>query len=491
MPLTARLSDSSDRTYSTRLRTAVVLTGSGTAGAYHAGVLRALHEAGLKIDLVAGRGTGAVGAFFTAVDGGARLWEGDGLWRAAGAARFYGWRSPLRAAGWALVAAAAIFALPLAVLALAVLIGIVGLLLTLVGLERAGGVLRAGFSTWVDALFAPEALPTVIPRLVLFAILAGVVALAAALAAESVHARARRRTANGTLWRLLGSPLTSSVLLERAAAELWNLIRGAAPLAAPAPPELARRYVELLADNLGQPGFRELLVTVHDMDARRDLVFALLAAPHRPGFFGRPGAPESASRALEAFDLAGVGRDHALDALAGTLALPVATEPHLATFSAEGLWRGETHRLCDRPGALARLLHEVALAGAEQVILVSPSAPPGRAHQLNAGRADLRGRAGEQLGAFETAGLRDVLDQFAGRFAGLFVIRPGHNPIGPLDFRGVYDERSDRRLPLSELADRGYSDAYRQFIEPVVGAGGDRIETSPPGAAPPVRGVLP
>mgnify|MGYP002022991102 CR=1 FL=1 len=40
-----------------------MLTGTGTAGAYHAGVLRALHEAGVKIDLVAGRGIGAVGAF--------------------------------------------------------------------------------------------------------------------------------------------------------------------------------------------------------------------------------------------------------------------------------------------------------------------------------------------------------------------------------------------------------------------------------------------
>ena len=65
--------DSPDRLYSTRLRTALVLTGSGTAGAYHAGVLRALHEAGVRIDLVAGRGMGAASAMFAAVDGGPRL----------------------------------------------------------------------------------------------------------------------------------------------------------------------------------------------------------------------------------------------------------------------------------------------------------------------------------------------------------------------------------------------------------------------------------
>jgi hypothetical protein len=121
----------------------------------------------------------------------------------------------------------------------------------------------------------------------------------------------------------------------------------------------------------------------------------------------------------------------------------------------------------------------VSIAGAEQVIVLSASAPAARPHELSAGRADLRGRAGEQLAAFETAGLRDVLEHFGGRFAGLFVIRPAHNPLGPLDFAGVYDERSDRMHTLAELVDRGYEDAYRQFIEPVVGASGDRIEARP------------
>ncbi|MEN3338078.1 MAG: hypothetical protein V7647_1754 [Acidobacteriota bacterium] len=473
--------DSPERSYSTRLRTAVVLTGSGTAAAYHAGVLRALHEAGLKIDLVAGRGAGAIGAFFAAVDGGAKLWDADGIWRSKAASRFYGWRPALRIAGWALVAAGIIFAVPLALLALAVAVGTIGLLLTLVGLQGPGSLLRTSFSAWIDALFAPAALPTVIPRLVLFALLVGLAALAGSVLSASLGGRAKRRTEHGTMWRLIGSPLTAAGLVDRTLAELWNLIRGAAPIAAPPAPELGRKYVELLSDNIGQPGFRELLVTVHDMDARRDLVFAMLGTTHRQRFFGRPGAADSSGRALETFDLAGVGRDHALDALAGALAIPVATEPHLASFSAEGVWRGETHRVCDRPGALARLLQEVALAGAEQVILVSASAPAGRAHELRAGRGDLRGRAGEQLGGFEAAGLRDALEQFDGRFAGLFVIRPGHNPLGPLDFGGVYDERSDRTLPLAELTDRGYGDAYRQFIEPVVGAGGERIEAVHPG----------
>ena len=50
------------REYSPRRRTALVLTGSGTSGAYHAGVLKALDESGVKLDLVVGSGVGALGA---------------------------------------------------------------------------------------------------------------------------------------------------------------------------------------------------------------------------------------------------------------------------------------------------------------------------------------------------------------------------------------------------------------------------------------------
>src|SRR5947199_367899 len=40
--------------YSPDRRTALVLTGTGTDGAYHAGTIRALTEAGVRVDLVAG-----------------------------------------------------------------------------------------------------------------------------------------------------------------------------------------------------------------------------------------------------------------------------------------------------------------------------------------------------------------------------------------------------------------------------------------------------
>jgi hypothetical protein len=88
---------------------------------------------------------------------------------------------------------------------------------------------------------------------------------------------------------------------------------------------------------------------------------------------------------------------------------------------------------------------------------------------------DVRARIGELVRSMETAVLHDCATIAATRFSGVFVIRPGHNPIGPFDFAGVYDEASDRQRTARELIQQGYDDAYRQFIEPVVAAG-ERLE---------------
>ena len=82
--------------YSPSRRTALVLCGTGAHGAYHAGVLRALQEAGVKIDVVAGEGVGAAGAVLAAIDGGSRLWEADGIWRSEKPGRFYDWTPGVR-----------------------------------------------------------------------------------------------------------------------------------------------------------------------------------------------------------------------------------------------------------------------------------------------------------------------------------------------------------------------------------------------------------
>jgi hypothetical protein len=159
-----------------------------------------------------------------------------------------------------------------------------------------------------------------------------------------------------------------------------------------------------------------------------------------------------------------------VDVLAAALSLPVVTPPWPVTFAADSYWSGETHRLCDRPDATIRLLEELVAAGADQVIIVSATPAPGEPHALTDPRVDGHGRLGQWLLSRETAALRDASAGRAGQFKNLHIIRPDHNPVGPLDFGGAYDSRSDRMATLAELVDLGYADACRQFVEPVVGA---------------------
>ncbi len=454
--------------YSPRHRTALVLTGTCTAGAYHAGVLRALTEAGVRIDLVAGHGIGAVGAFFSAIEGGARLWADDGFWRQRQVAAFYPWRPVLRALGWAGAVSLALVVVPLALLALGLVAYPAAFLLRLVHME-AGGALADGYSALVREAFLPGRLPSWIPQASLLLAVAVLALLATAAYRARVPGRERER--GRFWWRVFGAPLDASGVVRYWQAALWRLITGGAKIATPGLLELSRRYAELLTENLGQPGFRELLVLVHDLDTRRDVVVAALAEPYRRAFFGRrTGAMVSEARASETLDLAGADRDHAVDALSAAQCPPVVSEPWPVAFAPESYWRGETHRWCDRPGSVARLLEEVRSAGAEQVVVVSAGTSSAAPHTLTGLRLDGRGRVGAWLASEGAAAVRDAVKSQADAFRCVLQISPDHNPLDPLDVVGTYDERSDRVQLLGELVDQGYGDAYHQFIEPVVGA---------------------
>ena len=139
--------------YSPQFRTALVLTGTGTAGAYHAGVLRALHEAGVKLDVVAGCGIGVIGALFAAIDGAQRLWEDNGFWRSPRIRSLYGWRFAARVIVWALGISVAIVAIPLVVMAAGLVVFPVDFLLRLVGAGGAEGLVGAYLRT-AQAAFA-------------------------------------------------------------------------------------------------------------------------------------------------------------------------------------------------------------------------------------------------------------------------------------------------------------------------------------------------
>lgn len=456
--------------YSPERRTALVLTGTGAHGAYHAGALRALQEAGVKIDLIAGHGIGAGSAALAAIDGGARLWDTDGIWRSSAVTTMYGWRRPLHIVAWMGAALIAVLLIPLLVLLAGLLVFLIGFFLEMVQVSQ-GASMIAAYSAWLQAAFSGTGLPTVVPRAVTIVLAAtiGVVGVSAFLAGRVAGSR---RMQGGWWWRMAGAPLDARATADRFADALWELIRGAAPLARPARPALGRRFSEVLVENLGQPGFRELLLVATDLDARRDIVAALLTDPYRQEFL----APRvGVDRRSEVLDLTGVGRDHAFDIIAAGLTPPLVSDPHLLTFASDSFWRGETHRMCDRPGALQRLLEEVAAAGARQVVIVSGIAPAAAPHRLRAARVDMRGRFGDFQAAAEAVALRDAIEATRIFFESVYVVQPAHNAIGAYDLGGAYDEGSDRLMQVPELAERAYEDTYRQFIEPVVGASGEQI----------------
>lgn len=460
--------------YSPDRRTALVLTGTGTDGAYHAGAIRALSEAGVRLDLIAGRGIGAVGAIFGAIDGGARLWEPTGLWRRPLDGALYPWRAAYRNIARGLAAAALLLTIPPLVLGLAA--GVYQLAI----LSEIGGPGTAQWlaETWgrvLASLFAPTALPTRLPQLITAVLAFVVVAVLTAAWRARRRLPARRDQRGGSWWTLLATPMAGDATAQFFIGGLWDLLRGGANVRQPSSADLSRRYAELLAENLGQPGFRELLLVAHDLDARHDVVFALLEPAARRAFFSRtPGtAPER--RSSETVDLAGAARDELLEALAGALAIPGVTDPPFIGFAPESYWRGETHRLSDRPASLLRLLEEVAQAGVRQVIVVTAASGAAGPHELSTRRVHPRARLGEVLSSAEAASVRDAVRTATHWFDQLFVIRPAHNPVSALDGGGAYDAQSDRWQTVGELVDRGYEDAYRQFIDPVVGASGDEL----------------
>jgi hypothetical protein len=459
--------------YSPERRTALLFTGTGADGAYHAGALRALQEAGVKIDLVGGRGIGALGAVLAAVDGGSQLWESSGFWRSAQVASLYQWRWPFTVLRWLLIALLIVLAIPAAVIMLGLVVYPFALLLGMAGLE-AGATFVDGFVYWIGQAFVPAALPTWIPRLAaLFSTLALII-LGVGACMAWWRSPLYRRSTGSRLWSLLGSPIDARQAIDSATEAVWRLLKGGAAIKTPEANDLSKRYAELLAENLGQPGFRELLLVVHDLDANRDLVFGLVRDPYRKMLFPSPGSV-AAQRRAEAQDLGSGTQGFLADVLAAALSLPGVSDARLIRFAPDSYWRGETHRLSDRTSSIGRLVEEAAAAGAEQVMIVAATPEPPGPHELRPPRLDGFGRVGEQIASAEAAALADAVRHLHHRFQGVYVIRPSHNPIQPLDLTGAYDEKSDRMQPLEELMERGFEDTYRQFIEPFLGASGDRI----------------
>ena len=255
-----------------------------------------------------------------------------------------------------------------------------GLLLTLVGLEgprrRADAPPSRG---WIDTLFAPAALPTIIPRLVLFCAArrrwrrwrVGLVASARPRAREAPGAR-RHDVAAARRAAVRAPP---SSIARRGALEPDSR-RGAAGGA-----RRRRSWPGATSSCCPRtsvsPGFASCCSSCTTWTRGAISSSRSWATAHRRGSSDGP-APRTAPAAPTRRSICrGVARDHALDALAAALALPVATEPHLVDVCRRRA-RGAARRTgcaivrARSPGCSRKWRSP----GAEQVILVAAPPPP-------------------------------------------------------------------------------------------------------------------
>lgn len=461
--------------YSPKRRTALVFTGSGTTGAYHAGALRALDESGVKIDMVVGSGIGALSAACAAVQGGAKLYGPGGFWSDVSPGAFYRLRPMARAAVGLLGLAFGVFAAPVL---LGLALGLAFPLLLIADRLLPGTTGRV--LGWL--LPAPSTLSG--PYLAALAIPVFLLALAGTAALAWLLLRDRRRFPEA--FESLFDARPGILRLRRLLAEVAGgaALRGAVPSEA----ELGRRYVALLSENLGEPGFRELVLRTADLDRAGPLSFRFLregtAAGERPREGGVPAGVE----------LRSPGQDALLfDALATSVLCPFGLPPRRVSFPKGAVHAGETHRLTDATLVGGAGVAEAVAAGAEQVIAVcgvpAEASPPGRRRgalaRVDASLRVLERQAAREIDDVEresrmaaTLGHRtaDVQgawqDPASGRLVrevDLWVIRPERRAIGPLELDGTLDPATEVRQGVEDLLEMGFKDAYRLFVEPVVG----------------------
>ena len=143
------------------------------------------------------------------------------------------------------------------------------------------------------------------------------------------------------------------------------------------------------------------------MDARRDVLFALLARRVPAALLRRQGTPRAGRRRTRGRGLRSRRRG-ARARHRRARREPLRADRHRSAPPAVPGGRAVARRDAPRVRSPGRARPPPGRSGrspgAEQVIVLSSAPPPGRPHELSAGRADLRGRAAEQLFSFEAGG---------------------------------------------------------------------------------------
>jgi len=444
--------------FSHHRRTAVILSGEGTAAAYLAGVLNSLTDAGVRVDCVVGKGAGALVAALAAIDSGSRLVGRDGL--LARMSSRAPWRvRPIYAASAGLLAVSfAIFVSPL-------LFGVLALLtvpFAALGRFFTDAPSQSLVAPWLGYLL-DRAEPLYLRSMVVPLIALCALWLLWLFRGIFRERRLPRAPEPFDLSRFSGW-LTSN---------LWKAVRGTSTDELPRDRKaLGDAYRKLLAGSLGQRGFMELVFYALDTDAGQEVPFTLLKERYSKKL--RASRSSRSERSAEPIDLTHDSGGLFLDALMAALSPPglVPSVPlRLPLGSSHG---GEVHRFSGSLLASGSAFADAVAAGAEQVVFVSSSVPGDAA-------------TGNPLERVTEAALRRSLaDQLseANRFPDLpvFLIRPDKQRLSPYEIAGRA-QIGGERLGLAALYAHGRRDALRLFVEPVLSEGGPAEHEPPPTGA--------
>jgi hypothetical protein len=450
-------------------RTAVVFAGTGASGAYHAGVLKALDEAGVRIDIMVGTGVGVLAAAFGAAAAGPALYGEKGLWRTLSSRRVFRLRSGLRFLRALGLVALSAFVVP-AVLAL-----ILGLLLPVFLAVDFG---RPGFMTDISQNLAALA-----PGLRLFFVIALAAPTFFAFLFVLFRGVAILRTSKRRFGESLESAFDLSGIESDLSRRLWEVARG--PALNEPPPDAAAvglQFAGLIAENLGQPGFRGLVLRAANLDARRPLVLKLVGDDRSSAVRNADGhvldLKDSAAAPL-LFDVVATAFS----------ALPFA-KPRRVRLPKQGAFGGEIHRISEGSPLAGCGIAEAIALGADQIVVVTGSAKDPGPHGERRGaralaaallalqertaidadlaEAERMNRVVETVGHQKSTGEREWQDPLTGRrfrSVTIHAVRPRRSVLRPLDLDGAINPASEVETTLIDWLDEGQRDAHRCFLD--------------------------
>ena len=465
-------------------KTAVVFAGSGASGAYHAGVLKALDEAGVRIDLMVGTGVGVLAAAFGSAAAGSSLYGEKGLWRRLSARGVYRLRPGLR------------FLRALGLVGLSAFV-VPGLLALIIGLLLPA-FLAVDYASPGFMAATLQTLATLSPGLRLFFLIALAAPTFFGFLFVLLRGVAIVRASGRRFSEALESVFDLSGVEADLSRRLWEIARG--PAINEKPPDAASvglQFAGLIAENAGQPGFRGLVLRAANLDAKRPLVLKLVAEDRGV-----------ATRAADAhvLDLKDSAAAPLLyDVVATAFSAPPFARPRRVRLPKQGAFGGEVHRIVEGSSLAGCGISEAIALGADEIVVVTAAAKePAPYAERRGARAlaaaflaqqerngidaelaetERMNRVVETVGHQRSTGEREWQDPLTGRryrSVTVHTVRPRRSLLRPLDLDGSINPASEVETSLADWLDEGQRDAQRCFLDAALGDDRGREEAPAP-----------